>query len=422
MEQRILRNEKPVYRQVEEDLRMRIAHGEWPVGSMLPGRKTLAKSYDIDLRTLQHAIAALLDDGTLQASDRRGTFVANVPTVDSIGITSNFPPQETSIHPSITNTVSHKPRRIGIIAPCGLSEDLAENDEPRSPWVYALLTMLEAECSKSGDVSCFGDLLQTNSYTLNPPAQVIQHLVTEGIDGLIVIDIHDDSGYYTSVAQTPGVENLPVAYIACRDILGPFPHVFYDNRYAGYQATEHLLHLGYRELLYFAPVTANWVTDRWLGACAAVEQIGQSATIQRFPKINVPEHKKVQDSEEVQLIDSYTEQVVQLLINRQSLVNRPGIIATNDESAYSVIECAQRHGLTVGQDYCIIGFDDRRRSRLYGLTSLRPPLEGLATTALHLMNGMLQNDAIPHQIRLTSQLVNRASTRELFDETSTVLP
>ena len=58
-------------------MRRKIVEGEWSAGIMVPSRKSLAKSYGVDLRTVQRAIAALLEDGTLKAESGRGTFVPN---------------------------------------------------------------------------------------------------------------------------------------------------------------------------------------------------------------------------------------------------------------------------------------------------------------------------------------------------------
>ncbi|MEO7715849.1 MAG: GntR family transcriptional regulator, partial [Capsulimonas sp.] len=48
-----------VYRRIEENLRMRIASGEWSAGAMIPSRKDLAAAYGVDLGTIQRAVAGL---------------------------------------------------------------------------------------------------------------------------------------------------------------------------------------------------------------------------------------------------------------------------------------------------------------------------------------------------------------------------
>ena len=70
---------KPKYRLIEEDLRRRIGEALWLPGAMLPGRLALAREYDVDLTTLQRAVSALLEDGTLRA-DPGGVPLSGRPT------------------------------------------------------------------------------------------------------------------------------------------------------------------------------------------------------------------------------------------------------------------------------------------------------------------------------------------------------
>jgi len=65
----------PVYRRIEEDLRTRIRVGQWPADTQIPGRRELAKYYNVEVTTIQHAISQLLEDGILRAEAGRGTFV-----------------------------------------------------------------------------------------------------------------------------------------------------------------------------------------------------------------------------------------------------------------------------------------------------------------------------------------------------------
>ena len=72
----------PTYQRIEESLRRRVREGDWPVGALLPGRRTLAKEYNVAIGTVQRAIANLLADGTLLADGPQGTFVAEMVQTD----------------------------------------------------------------------------------------------------------------------------------------------------------------------------------------------------------------------------------------------------------------------------------------------------------------------------------------------------
>ncbi|HEX2951573.1 MAG TPA: winged helix-turn-helix domain-containing protein [Armatimonadota bacterium] len=73
------------YEHIERDLRARITAGEWQIGAMLPSQRSLAAHYSVGIGTVQHAITNLLHSGILYAEDRRGTFVASIPTGSTSG-------------------------------------------------------------------------------------------------------------------------------------------------------------------------------------------------------------------------------------------------------------------------------------------------------------------------------------------------
>lgn len=66
-----------VWRQIAEDIAGKIATGEWEEGRRLPTETDLAKSYGVNRHTLRRALGDLSRRGLVEASPRRGTFVAN---------------------------------------------------------------------------------------------------------------------------------------------------------------------------------------------------------------------------------------------------------------------------------------------------------------------------------------------------------
>lgn len=71
----------PRYQEIAEDLRRRLADGEWPVGSTLPGISDLQQEYDVaGLNTIRQAQRLLVDEGLLDPVQGRGTFVTALPS------------------------------------------------------------------------------------------------------------------------------------------------------------------------------------------------------------------------------------------------------------------------------------------------------------------------------------------------------
>jgi DNA-binding GntR family transcriptional regulator len=71
----------PRYQEIADDLRRRLAAGEWPVGSTLPGISELQEEYDVaGLNTIRQAQRLLADEGLLNPVQGRGTFVTALPS------------------------------------------------------------------------------------------------------------------------------------------------------------------------------------------------------------------------------------------------------------------------------------------------------------------------------------------------------
>lgn len=71
---------KPLHMALTDDLRKRIASGEFPVGSKLPSLRALSEHYEVSEVTAHTAIRTLQAEGLLESSAGRGTFVKAVPT------------------------------------------------------------------------------------------------------------------------------------------------------------------------------------------------------------------------------------------------------------------------------------------------------------------------------------------------------
>jgi DNA-binding GntR family transcriptional regulator len=70
----------PRYQEIANDLRRRLADGEFPVGSALPGISALQAEYDVPgLNTIRQAEAILQDEGLIAPEQGRGTFVIGLP-------------------------------------------------------------------------------------------------------------------------------------------------------------------------------------------------------------------------------------------------------------------------------------------------------------------------------------------------------
>lgn len=67
----------PLYQQIAEYMKNKIANGEWPINSKLPPQRTLARIFEVNRSTLAIALDELLADGLLKSKPGSGTWVAN---------------------------------------------------------------------------------------------------------------------------------------------------------------------------------------------------------------------------------------------------------------------------------------------------------------------------------------------------------
>lgn len=66
----------PLYRQVYDQLALRISQGDWLEGDMLPSEWDLAAELQVSQGTVRKALGELVNDGFLYRQQGRGTFVA----------------------------------------------------------------------------------------------------------------------------------------------------------------------------------------------------------------------------------------------------------------------------------------------------------------------------------------------------------
>lgn len=393
----------PVYRRIEQDLRERIRLGQWTVGMRLPSRKILAHEYEVDLTTLQRAISTLLADGTLYAEAPHGTFVAR-------SIEPLAEPIEDRAVVEISDEIARQapviravPRgNTRIVATLGA---MAYTKVRTANWDAVVMDMLERTFAEAGGTIRFIDLMEEEGHP--SPAEVASELLAAGVDVLAFVNVYDRPGRMKQFISALDVGRTPAMIVCWEDLEHPVPHVFYDNRYAGYQAADHLISSGYRPLYFLMPFHALWAEERYCGAVRAAQGTGSEPIPITLLKGEADRYN-APDGEEI--LRRLMQPLFAELKEGGTPGMPPGLIAANDNVAHIVLSLAEEAGLCAGADFGLIGFNDDASSRSAGLTSLRPPLEELGREAARNLIRMVQGETIPIQIRLQSQLIPRGST------------
>lgn len=371
------------YQRIEIALRQQIGEGQWTIGAMLPSRRALARQYAVSLVTLDRAIGPLLADGTLRADDRRGTFVlkplVGPPKVQDVGFAAEVRPTAVS-----SGT-------IGIIA----SLVHVHGQE------YFILHELEQALSQQGFSTAVFNRASDPAHPRSL-ADAAQALLAENVTALVVICLDLDR---LRIAQELGRMNLgsvPMVCILAGELTLPIPHVFYDNRSGGYQAAQHLFERGWGEFTVVAPFQSSWVSERIAGIRDAAQHSGLAGNV----SVLSGDGREWDSFEDPRPLGCEAARTAMA----QGWTPHGGMICVSDGVAFGVLDAARECGLEAGRDFAILGFDDEPNARVSGLTSLRPPMQGMAREAARVLKDYISGNDVSLQVRLRAQVIPRAST------------
>jgi len=69
---------RPMYLQILEQIRARVAAGDWPAGKELPSIRALAAALNVSVITIKRAYLDLENEGVIVTRHGKGSFVADV--------------------------------------------------------------------------------------------------------------------------------------------------------------------------------------------------------------------------------------------------------------------------------------------------------------------------------------------------------
>lgn len=84
------RSSIPIYYQLAEDIRERLAQGEYVTGDLLPSERELSERYQISRMTVRQAITSLVNEGMLYRKKGTGTFVSEPKINQPLGGLTSF--------------------------------------------------------------------------------------------------------------------------------------------------------------------------------------------------------------------------------------------------------------------------------------------------------------------------------------------
>jgi LacI family transcriptional regulator len=220
--------------------------------------------------------------------------------------------------------------------------------------------------------------------------------LTAGLaDGLLLVLPTDPAAYLDSFRQ----RGFPFVLIDHGGIDDSGPSVGATNRQGAYDATSHLIELGHRRI--------GFVTGRMEMGCAVERLAGYRGALIDYEIALNPDL----------VCEGDFHQPSGYVCGRHllSLPEPPtAIFASNDVSAFGVMEAVRDGGFRIGYDISVVGFDDipTASSVHPSLTTIRQPLEEMGRRATKMLFERIAEPARPYErIDLPTELVIRDSCR-----------
>lgn len=378
-----------VYRRIEQDMRKRVVQGDWTPGMMIPSRKSLSTEYGVDLRTVQRAIASLLDDGTLTAHGGRGTFVRQ---------------ESRSEQKTFSGANGARRQSIGVVV------DQLINPGEMGPRAIsaAIHSAIRTGAPEFVQVSfdSYSDSVETMAEREKETLDLVEQ---ENLAGLIVWH----SGGEQTVRKLQQIINsgVPVVLIDRYSEGLDCDFVGVDNTYAAMEAVNYLVSLGHRRIGFLAPLEQiSSIEERLAGYRDALTRA------QLEPSPDLEFRLPLARSLDLASLAVELNDVVDRM--RQASDRVTAVFAVNDFLAHLLSNSLIEHGLDVPGDVSVVGFDDidRYSPRTPFLTTMRQPFEAIGERAADLLLRRLRapkdsvRPATYRHVLLPSQLIVRKST------------
>lgn len=230
-------------------------------------------------------------------------------------------------------------------------------------------------------------------------SQIIRTLREHGVAGIILCPARGTSAWAIAESVPKG---LPVVVTMCSIEDCPFPFVGPDNVKGSYQATEHLLELGHRDIAFIGGDSSYGThRERVRGWRQAMQNAG----------IAIDERLVIDAA-------STREGGAEAMMKTMALRPNPtAAVCYNDVVALGASRFLAEAGVIVGRDFSLVGFDDISEASHAqpALTTIDAGIRQMAkNAALRLLQMINKQDYEKAPLRGETKLIVRASTHRLL--------
>ncbi|MBG6083842.1 LacI family DNA-binding transcriptional regulator [Zhihengliuella flava] len=284
-------------------------------------------------------------------------------------------------HPIASGLRRQRSQMIGIVT----------DEAASSPFAGRMLAGASQAAAAQGYLTVIADA--------GGPAADTSHFVEElrrrRVDGLILA-----TQSLRTIHVADGLRRQPSVLANCRDAAGTMAAIIPDEERGGREATEHLLALGHRRIV-------------WIGGGNDID--ARPARIRGFQtalaSAGLPPGEVVEAGWDID--DGF--RAAEVLFSRETEVRPHALFCANDRVATGALLAARTAGLGVPGDVSIMGYDDQRHladATVPGLTTMALPHEGIGRVAAERLIAALDGQAMigTDTTLLECPLVVRGST------------
>ncbi|MCX8083057.1 MAG: GntR family transcriptional regulator [bacterium] len=291
--------------QIREDIRTKILSGVFQQGEKLPPEEEIAESYGVSRMTARQALVELVVEGLIHRIPGRGTFVS-----DNISFQGN----------KITGR-----NIVAIIVP-----NLRNS-------FYSQLVSSAQKMLKRFNVHMVLDCVEDDAME---EKKALEDLNKNPYTGLLLV-----AGYYSeeNILLVKEVsEKIPVVIMDVKLEGIKSDLVISDDKGGGFLATEHLIELGYKNILHLAGPEGDSSADN--------RRKGYEEALRRY---NIEHRNEYIRFTDWSMKEGYYQTKKFLMNNGETLT---AIFACNDEVAIGAYNAVREEGKNIPEDIAIMGY------------------------------------------------------------------
>lgn len=354
---------------IKEKILGKISSGDYR--EKLPSGKFLAEKFNANIKTVDKAIKSLEEDGILQRSKGKGTFILSESEKDS------------------ALRQKSSPALIGILSP--LPEEMKDS------WLSSTLTGIQSVMEKSGmNIILKGYHFRSG---LEGEKAALASLLQCGISGLLAYPFISDKG----LTNQSLYKKLDIPLVFFDRYLENFDTDFagVEHYDVGKAVAEFLISRGHRKIAHIVSAEAVKNTrDRTRGFEDALQNAG----------IPLPETSclRTETYQDVESIKSF--------LNGIAKDSVTAVFASHDGYALAVYAAAQELGINIPDDISLIGFGNAVPTEFLNITSIDQALAGTGRSAAEMLVSRIKDGKTGGRVihkMLPIRIIERGSVKNL---------